>query len=249
MVAGILCSLGAWPASAGPPFVTDDPDPTEYRHWEIYTGFQYENDGRANVSASLPFAEFNYGAMPNVQVSVSTEAYGVTRFGIKTRFVTESEDRPQIAFYPSVQIPTSGHIVTLLPFWLQKSFGPWTTFGGGGLYINPGPGKRDYTFAGGALERTISPGTTLGLELFHQGADTIGGSDTTAANVGLLSQLGEHHAVLFSFGRAFHGPDRFAAYASYEFALGPRSTSTAKTTSGSASGATVAPDSSASISE
>ena len=27
----------ARPAVAGPPYVSDDPEPTDYKHWEIYT--------------------------------------------------------------------------------------------------------------------------------------------------------------------------------------------------------------------
>ena len=223
-------------ALAGPPFATDDPVPTEYRNWEIYTGFLYANDGQEGVSAGLPFAEFNYGAMPNVQVSISSQltqgnssgggpytyGSGVTDFGIKVRFVQESSELPQIAFYPSVQVPaTSGHAVTLLPIWLQKSSGAWTAFGGGGVYLNSGPGMRDYTFAGGALERTLSPGTTIGAELFHQSADTAHDTDITGTNVGAIFQVGAYHAILFSFGRAFRGDNTFSAYAGYEFALGP----------------------------
>jgi hypothetical protein len=49
----------------------------------------------------------------------------------------------------------------------------------------------------------------------------IGGTDTTAANLGMIAQLGKYHAILFSVGRALHGDDTFSAYASYEFALGP----------------------------
>jgi hypothetical protein len=150
-------------------------------------------------------------------------AYQGTEFGIKTRFVQESENRPQIAFYPSVQIPSVGgaHAVTFLPLWLQKSWGAWTAFGGGGVYLNSGPRERDYAFAGAALERDISPGTTLGAELFHQGADTAGGAASTGANVGLISKLGPYHAILFSIGRSLHGEPAFTSYASYEFALGP----------------------------
>jgi hypothetical protein len=232
---GIMGSLNAPPAVGGPPYVTDDPEPTAYRHWEIYTGFQYENDLGAEAAASLPFAEFNYGAMPNVQVSISTElderdtsqtrgyGYGITDFGIKTRFVQESDGWPQISFYPSVQIPGApgGHAVTLLPLWLQKSSGPWTAFGGGGLYLNAGPGMRDFTFVGSAVERAVSPATTVGIELFHRSSETIGGTDTTAANLGIIAQVGQYHAILASFGRALHGNDAFSAYASYEFALGP----------------------------
>jgi hypothetical protein len=220
----IFAALGAARAVAGPPYVTDDPEPTDYRHWEIYSGFQYEHDGNGNSSPNAPFAEFNYGAMPNVQVSFS-RGNGETEFGIKTRFVQEGGGRPQVSFYPSVQIPTAAgeRAVTLLPVWLQKSSGPWTAFGGGGMYLNSNAGMRDSTFVGGALERTISPGMTIGAELYHQSADTIGGTDTTAANLGMIAQVGKYHAILFSIGRALHGPNTLSGYVSYEFALGPES--------------------------
>jgi hypothetical protein len=232
----IFAACGASRALAGPPYVTDDPEPTDFRDWEIYSGFQYENDRGGNTSANVPFAEFNYGAMPNVQVSFATQleqinigaggrsGYGTTEFGIKTRFVQEADSRPQVSFYPSVQIPSAPgqRAVPFLPIWLQKSSGPWTAFGGGGVYLNSNPGMRDSTFVGGALERSISPGTTIGAELYHQSAGAIGGIDTTAAGVGMIAQLGHYHAVLFSVDHAFHGDNAFSAYASYEFALGPK---------------------------
>jgi hypothetical protein len=232
---GVVTNLCISRAVAGPPFVTDDPQPTDYRNWEIYSGFEYENDRGGGVFAAAPFAEFNYGAMPNIQVSTSLPldddytdtghrySYGGTEFGIKARFVQESDNRPQISFYPSVQIPAGccDRVLTFLPIWLQKSSGPWTAFGGGGLYINTGMGKRDYTFVGSAVERAISPGTTLGIELFHQGPDMIGGIGTTGTNIGVTTQLGAHHALLFSFGRSLSGNTSFSGYASYEFALGP----------------------------
>jgi hypothetical protein len=231
----LLATFDVPAARAGPPFVTDDPVPTDYRNWEIYTGLTYENEGSGTVSAALPFAEFNYGALPNVQVSITLPlerdtspamrryGYGETDFGIKTRFVQESGDRPQMSFYPSVEIPsTGGHVVTLLPLWLQKSSGRWTAFGGGGLYLNAGPGQRDYGFAGAALERSISVATTVGAEVYRQGPGALGALATTAANVGVTAQLGDLHAILFSFGRALGNNDTFSGYASYEFSLGPR---------------------------
>ena len=36
VVAVFQLTLGLIVAWAGPPFVTDDPEPVEYRHWEIY---------------------------------------------------------------------------------------------------------------------------------------------------------------------------------------------------------------------
>jgi len=235
---GALVVLGASRAAvAGPPFITDDPVPTDYRNWEIYAGLLYENGGGGTTTASLPFAEFNYGALPNVQVSASFDlnevdhgsmpfaGYGGTEFGIKTRFVQETSGSPQISFYPSVTIPAVAgqHAVPFLPVWMQKSSGPWTAFGGGGVYLNSSPGMRNSMFVGGALERSISARTTVGAELYHQSSDTIGCSETTAFSVGMVAQLGQFHAILFSVGRAFQGSDTFSAYASYEFALGPRS--------------------------
>ncbi len=149
--------------------------------------------------------------------------FGPTEFGIKTRFVQESAGSPQISFYPSVVIPDvpGAQPVVFLPLWMQKSSGPWTAFGGGGVYLNPTPGMRDSTFAGVALERTLASGTIVGAEYFHQSSDTIGGSDLTAAGIGTIVPIGHLHAILFSVNRALHGDDAVSAYASYEFALGP----------------------------
>ncbi len=213
LVLALLTFVTVAPAFAGPPFVTDDPVPTDYRNWEIYAGVLGE-----------PFLEFNYGAMPNVQVSMSTGIgnFG-TQFGIKTRFVQEANGWPQISLYPSVAFPTEAgeHAVPFVPIWMQKSSGAWTVFGGGGVYVNRGPGDRDYTLVGAALERTLTKRLTIGAELYHQSADEIGGTGTTAANIGAIAQIGRYHAILFSAGRGLHGNDAFSGYASYEFALGP----------------------------
>ncbi len=234
----VFFGLGTTLAHAGPPFVTDDPEPTDYRHWEIYSGFTYTRDDSGNVDASFPFAEFNYGALPNVQVSLSlplsfTEAapanlpryrIGGIDFGIKVRFVEESASRPQISLYPSIETPTAGsgnRTVTSLPIWLQKSSGPWTAFGGAGLYLNPGPQNLNYTFEGGALERTISPGTTVGAELFRQSAASLRDRGSAGTNVGAIMQVGAYHAVVLSIGRGLSNGDSFSSYASYEFELGP----------------------------
>ncbi|MBD5605914.1 MAG: hypothetical protein IAI48_12625 [Candidatus Eremiobacteraeota bacterium] len=234
----VLFGLGTTLAHAGPPFVTDDPEPTGYRHWEIYSGFTYTRDDSGSVDASFPFAEFNYGALPNVQMSISlpmtfTEATPADRphyrtggvdFGIKVRFVEESQTRPQISFYPSIETPSPGsgnRTVTSLPIWLQKSWGRWTAFGGAGLYLNPGLRHRNYSFAGGALERALSPGTTVGAELFRESAASLRDRGTAGTNVGAIMQVGTYHAVLFSIGRGLSNGDRLSSYASYEFELGP----------------------------
>src|SRR5882724_10068903 len=62
LLAGLgFLALGAL-VRGGPPFATDDPEPVEYRHWEIYLASQYQHatDGAAGT---LPHVEVNYGAL------------------------------------------------------------------------------------------------------------------------------------------------------------------------------------------
>ena len=50
---------------AGPPFVTDDPEPAEYGRWEVnyaLTGTLVQDGG----SATLPLIDANYGLLPDL---------------------------------------------------------------------------------------------------------------------------------------------------------------------------------------
>jgi hypothetical protein len=67
---GFCLSLSvAQPAIAGPPYVSDDPEPTDYRHFEIYTfnsGTSTRNgtDGETGI-------DFNYGGAPDLQLTAT----------------------------------------------------------------------------------------------------------------------------------------------------------------------------------
>jgi hypothetical protein len=115
----LLWAAATAPAFAGPPYQTDDPEPTAYRHYEIYVFGSYDADTSHAVNAQLPSLEVNYGLMPNVQFSVSlpyagasapgtpfTTGVGDAEVGLKIRFVWEGNGWPQVAFYPSVELPT-----------------------------------------------------------------------------------------------------------------------------------------------
>ncbi|HEY6236841.1 MAG TPA: transporter [Candidatus Elarobacter sp.] len=243
----VCCALActASPAMAGPPYQTDDPDPTAYRHYEIYILGTYGNEPGRGVSGSLPSAEINYGLMPNVQFSVTLPfvatqdahapirlGYGDTEVALKIRFVQEHPGCPQVAFYPGVVFPTgnaaaglgTGLPKTFLPLWAQKTNGSWTFFGGGGFWHNPGAGNRDYTFTGAAATHQVRDGLAIGGELYRQTADTVGGVASTSVAFGVTSQRGEHHALLASVGRTLTGANAFNVYAAYELYLGPRET-------------------------
>lgn len=219
---------------AGPPFKTDDPEPAPYRGWEIYAGGVYSHDLDV-VSAEIPFIDANYGLMPNVQVTVGTPVsyertpsargtyrYAQTEAGIKVRFISEASGRPQVSFYPSVELSSTGEKPrTLLPLWLQKSSGRWTIFGGGGLQIDPNDGARNSVFTGVAALDQVREGLSIGGEVFRQTSSQAGQIEAqTGFNLGLIQDIGAHHAFLFSIGRSVGGANALSTYGSYEFRLG-----------------------------
>ena len=229
-------------AAAGPPFQVDDPEPVAYRHFEVYISSQYAQSFRA-VSGSLPALELTYGVAPNVQLAVAVQlsasratpsapwklGYGDMTVGAKIRFVQETAHRPQLAFYPSIVIPTGdaknalggGSTKLFLPVWAQKDVGRWTVFGGGGLWRNPGSGNQNYTFSGIAAQRPAGPRLTYGAELFHATADTVGGSGSTGFSLGMIRTVDERHHVFFSVGRSLGPSNALNAYAAYKLDLGP----------------------------
>jgi hypothetical protein len=194
-------------ARAGPPFLTDDPEPTESGHWEIYAPlFEAEGAG-ADYGGSLG-VELNYGAAKNLQVTVGLpvayrhDAAGGVHWGrgdlevsAKYRFIHDEASGLQVAFFPGLSLPTgsnglgAGRITALLPVWGQKDFGRWSVFGGGGYAIHPGPGNRDYWTGGVALTRQFGERLLIGAEVDRQGTDTVGGRSSTSLGIGAIYDL------------------------------------------------------------
>jgi hypothetical protein len=218
-----LLTIFSAPGRAGPPFVTDDPAPVALGHWEVY-GFTAGTHARGDTGGTLAGVEVNYGAAPNLQLHlIAPLAFdsadgarmqagaGDLELGAKYRLITPDEDDwyPQVGVFPLVEVPTgnaarglgAGKMRTYLPVWLQKDFGNWTTYGGGGYWINPGLGNRNYWFAGWLVQYQFTTSLALGTEVFHQTADAIGGGDTTGFNIGGIYDFSERYHLLFSGGR------------------------------------------------
>ncbi len=162
-------------ALAGPPFLTDDPEPVDYHHWEFYlASIQQYIPGESD--ATLPHIEVNYGAIPNLQLHLVAPmgyingpdgpkyGYSNTELGIKYRFVRETDNVPQLGVFPLVEVPTgdkaqdlsNGAAQVYLPVWIQKSWGKFTTYGGSGYWLNYGPESKNWLFAGWLAQYDLS---------------------------------------------------------------------------------------------
>lgn len=225
------------PALAGPPYVSDDAEPTDSGHFEIYafgsgTSTKDETEGEAGV-------DFNYGAGPDLQltavvpVSYSSPAGGTTARGVgnielaaKYRFLHQDTDGIDLAIFPRVFLPSLSnhvgerHAAFFVPLWAEKDWGPWSTFGGGGCALNNGDGSQDYCLVGVALTRRVLPDLTLGVEIYHQTADTRGGKPSTGIGGGITYDLNSHYHLMASIGPGIQNPsatDRYTWYTAVLF--------------------------------
>jgi hypothetical protein len=227
--------LTANQALAGPPFLTDDPEPVELRHWEFYLASQWTVARRAG-SGTLPHVEVNYGALPGLQLHVIVPAtiawqsgepvqYGIgdIELGAKYRFVEEGKWRPQIGTFPLVLLPIgskarglgAGTTQLFVPIWIQKSFGPWTTYGGGGLHLASGD---DDVIVGWLLQRKLTEKLTLGAEAYFT-VPTSGAAMETQINLGLIVDFTEMHHLLLSLGPAFGADPGGQGYLAYQLTI------------------------------
>ena len=220
-LAGAALAVGLAPAWAwaGPPYVTDDPEPTPTGHWEdriFVSGLRTPDE-----TAGQTGFDINYGGAENLQLTVvaplnyahgdqSEVGLGDIVVSVKYRFLQQSDHTPlpDVAVFPALTLPTQARafgparVALFLPLWAQKDFGAWSTFGGGGYTINPGPGRRDFTLAGWGVTRQVSKRLNLGLEIYHQTPDTVDGKALTAVAGGVIYQLTRHFALMASGGPA-----------------------------------------------
>ncbi len=217
------------PAQTGPPFQTDDPEPVPWHHYEAYVFTTVNREGGLS-SWHLPASEFNVGAAPNLQLHMTIPgafvniraayAIGDAELGAKYHFVEESRNRPQIGAFPMLELPTgnsrlglrNGQIWARLPVWVQKSHGPWTTYGGVGYEINHALGMKDSLFAGWLLQRQITRRLTLGTEVYHQGVQSIGARQTTFVDSGGYFNVRANLSLLFMLGHTVTGERHMVSY-------------------------------------
>ncbi len=229
---GVTCALAA------PPFITDDADPAPYGTLQAFlfaTGFNATH----TALWYAPAFEGDLGVLNNLEfhtiipMAISTRTIGGNAFGLsdtliglKWRFLTETDYRPEIAIVPDWILPTgnadrqlgNGRSWTSLPIWIEKHFGPWTTYGGGGYIFNSAKGATNYKFAGWLVQRDLSEQLTLGAEIYSQGATATriapaqDSGPVTLINAGGNYNFTASQSLLFSLGHSIAGAKQWVGY-------------------------------------
>jgi len=218
----VMCSV---PALAGPPYVTDDPQPTDNGHFEIYAftaGTKTED-----VLSGQGGIDFNYGGAADLQLTMvlplaydapsrgpSVAGVGDIEFAAKYRFLHQEDFGVDVAFFPRLFLPTNSnsalgnkHVALFLPFFVQKDWGDWSIFGGGGCTLNRGGNSEDFCQMGVVLNRRIVSQLQVGLELYRQTPDERGARQATGFDVGAIYDLSENLHFLASAGRGVQNAD------------------------------------------
>jgi hypothetical protein len=116
-------------AQAGPPFQMDDSTPVDYGHYEFYV-FGAADGTPVEMDSTGPAFEFNWGAVPNIQLHAilpwgsvhplnhpayaatgqgqGPSAFGLTdmEFGAKWGFIRQTKHRPQVGSFTMLEVPT-----------------------------------------------------------------------------------------------------------------------------------------------
>src|SRR3981081_2240373 len=227
----------ARPALAGPPYVSDDPEPTDYKHFEIYT-FSNGTATRGDIGGAAGI-DFNYGASPNLQLTATLPigfdrpASSRTNFGLsnielaaKYRFLHQDAFGLDVSIFPRVFLPSGSPNIgnntasVLLPVWVQKDWsGGWSAFGGGGCVIS-GRSSQNFCLSGGGVTCHLLPQLHVGAELCHTTADGNGTPASTTVGLGARYDLNETYHLLGYVRRGIQNAnvtDQYSWYASILF--------------------------------
>jgi hypothetical protein len=208
----MLIAASRLSAQAGPPFQTDDPTPVDLGHYEAYI-FATVDGTPAELDTTGPAFEFNWGAIPNVQLhailpfgaalpsnnpaylpgGTGSSAFGLTdmELGVKYGFIKQTKHRPQIGSFTMFEIPTGdstrglgvGRAWYKLPIWVEKEFGPWSLCGGLGYAVVPQTQYRNFLYGGYLVKREIGKKLESSAEVFSHAREGFAAAQTQSSTM------------------------------------------------------------------
>ena len=164
-------------------------------HYEAYV-FGAMDGTPAEIDSTGPAFEFNWGAIPNIQLHAilplglvapsnnplyapagqGPRVFGLTdmELGVKYGFIKQTRRRPQIGTFTMFELPTGsyskglgvGQVWYKVPIWVEKEFGDWSLVGGVGYVINNQKDYRTYRYSGYLVKRTFGKRLELSAEIF-----------------------------------------------------------------------------------
>jgi Putative MetA-pathway of phenol degradation len=233
---GFVLALLTRTAVAGPPYVSDDPEPTDYKHFEIYT-FNSGTSTRDGVAGESGI-DFNYGAAPDLQLTATLPAGfdhpvgGGTNVGLsnvelaaKYRFLHQDGFGLDVSVFPRVFLPSGSNgvgdnrVSLLLPVWVQKDWsGGWSAFGGGGCTVSDFRAV-DFCQMGAVVTYQVLPKFQIGTEIFHETADSSGKPATSSVGIGWRYDLNDNYHLLGYVRRGIENMSETDQYSWYASAL------------------------------
>ena len=207
-----VCLSGARLLAQGPPFQVDDPVPVDFKHYEFYI-FGSTDGTPAEMDYAGPAFEFNWGAVPRVQIHavlplggihpLNNQIYAPTgigpsetgltdmELGVKLAIIKETKKVPQIGTFTMFELPTGsydkglgvGKVWYKLPLWLQKNEGKWLFDGGAGETVVPQTDYHDFPFGGFLVKREMNKKLDLAVEIFSHGGEGVAAPPTHASTM------------------------------------------------------------------
>ena len=197
-----LAAFTTFSRAQGPPFQIDDPVPVDFKHYEFYI-FGSADGTPAEMDYSGPAFEFNWGAVPRVQIHAILPWGGINpsnnptyapagtgpsakglvdmELGVKLAIIKESKAIPQIGTFTMFEMPTGnydkglgvGKVWYRLPLWLQKNWGKWLFDGGAGETVVPQTAYHDFPYGGFLVKREVNKKLELAGEVFSHGGEGV----------------------------------------------------------------------------
>jgi hypothetical protein len=143
---------------------------------------------------------------------------GDTEVALKYLVLSETGNRPAVAFEPNVTFPTGGRlrgegrVAVELPVLVSKTFGPWRLSGEAAYEREGSTARDDHASVSMLVEREVREGLSLGVEFAKDLPMRKLGSGSTDLNVGESWALRDGLQLNSMFGRRFSSRDEPADF-------------------------------------